>query len=76
MAQGQAGQAELMQGLGNTIAGRQGAATTSDINNIRNAAATTAGAAQPMYNLAAQQAGLAAPIFNAGQQAEPGATAL
>jgi hypothetical protein len=29
-----------------------------------------------MYNLAAQQAGLAAPIFNAGQQAEPGATAL
>jgi hypothetical protein len=67
-AQGAAGQGQIMGGLGSQILGRQGTQTTGDINAVRNAAATAAGAAQPIMNLAGQQAGLAQPIFNLGQQ--------
>jgi hypothetical protein len=73
--QGAVGQQQLMQGLGSTIAGRQGAGTTSDINAIRSAASTAAGAVQPIYNLGGaisglgtSQAGLAQPLVNMGQQ--------
>ena len=59
--QGQAGQAQLMQGLANQVAGRQGTPTTTDINAIRNAAATVGGTAQPIMGLGAQQAGAASP---------------
>ena len=67
VGQGAVGQADIMAGMANTIAGRQGAGTTTDINAMRNAAATTAGAAQPIFNLGATQAGLAQPIANLGQ---------
>src|SRR5258707_1772203 len=57
-----------MGGLANTIAGRQATGTTGDITGIRNAAATAAGATQPMYNLGASQAGLAQPLIGMGGQ--------
>ena len=66
--QGQDVQSQLMGGLAGQIAGRQGTQTTGDINNLRNAAATAAGAVQPMYNLGASQAGLAQPLIGMGQQ--------
>jgi hypothetical protein len=68
VAQGQATQQQLMQGLAGNILGRQGTPTTSDINNIRNAGATAAGAVQPIYNLGTSQAGLAGPLIGMGQQ--------
>jgi hypothetical protein len=67
-AQGQAGTAQIMGGLGGQILGRQGAGTTADINAVRNAAATAAGAVGPIYGLGAAQAGLAPGIIGAGQQ--------
>lgn len=68
VAQGQTGQSNIMSGLANTIAGRQKTGTTSDINAIRNAAATASTAVQPMYALGASQAGLAQPLIGMGQQ--------
>jgi hypothetical protein len=68
VAQGQTGQSALMQGLANTIAGRQATPTTSDIGNIQSAAATAAQATQPIYQLGASQAGLAQPLIGMGQQ--------
>ncbi len=68
VGQGAQGQANIMGGLANTIAGRQATGTTGDITGIRNAAATAAGATQPMYNLGASQAGLAQPLIGMGQQ--------
>jgi hypothetical protein len=68
VAQGAAGQGQIMSGLGSQILGRQGTQTTGDINAVRNAAATAAGAAQPIMNLAQQQAGLAQPLVGLGQQ--------
>jgi hypothetical protein len=68
VAQGAAGQGQIMSGLGSQILGRQGTQTTGDINAVRNAAATAAGAAQPIMNLAGQQAGLAQPLLGYGQQ--------
>jgi hypothetical protein len=65
---GTQGQAALMGGLANTIAGRQATPTTTDINAIRNAAATAAGAVQPIFGLGANQAGLAQPILGLGSQ--------
>ncbi len=67
-AQGQQGQANIMQGLQNQIAGRNAAGTTADIAGIRNAAQTAAGATQPIYNMGAAQAGLAQPLVGMGQQ--------
>lgn len=64
---GQAGQQQLMAGLGGQILGRMGTPTTSDINQIRNAGATVGGAVQPLMNLGAQQAGMGQPIYNVGQ---------
>jgi hypothetical protein len=70
VSQGAQAQGGMMSGLANMIAGRQGAQTTSDITGIRNAAATVAGTAQPVFNLGAQQAGLAPQLQGiAGQQA-------
>jgi hypothetical protein len=70
VSQGAQAQGGMMGGLANMIAGRQGAQTTSDISGIRNAAATAAGAAQPIFNLGAQQAGLAPQLQGlSGQQA-------
>jgi len=66
VSQGAQGQAGIMQGLGNMIAGRQATPTTSDIQNIQNAAATAGGAVQPIMNLGGQQAGAAQPIMNLG----------
>lgn len=68
VAGGQAGLSSIMQGMGNIITGRQGTDTTSDINAIRSAGATAAGATQPIYNLGASQAGLAQPLIGAGQR--------
>jgi hypothetical protein len=68
VAQGQTGQAAIMQGLANTIAGRQATPTTTNIQGIQNAAATAAGATQPIFNLGASQAGLAQPMIGLGQQ--------
>jgi hypothetical protein len=68
VGQGQQGQAQIMQGLQNQIAGRNATPTTADITGIRNAAATAAGATQPIYNLGASQAGLAQPLIGMGQQ--------
>jgi hypothetical protein len=67
-AQGQQGQAQIMQGLQNQIAGRNATGTTADITGIRNAAQTAAGATQPIYNMGASQAGLAQPLVGMGQQ--------
>lgn len=64
---GQAGQGQLMAGLGSQILGRMYSPTTSDINQIRNAAATVGGAVQPIMNLGAQQAGMGQPIYQVGQ---------
>jgi hypothetical protein len=70
VAQGAAGQQQIMGGLAGQILGRQGAPTTADITGIRNAAQTVAGVAQPVFNLGAQQAGLAPQLQGlAGQQA-------
>jgi hypothetical protein len=70
VSQGAQAQGGMMGGLANMIAGRQGAQTTGDISGIRNAAATVAGTAQPVFNLGAQQAGLAPQLQGiAGQQA-------
>jgi hypothetical protein len=63
-----AGLQNVMGGLGNQIAGRNATPTTTDINAIRNAASTAAGAVKPIMGLGAQQAGLAQPIANAGAQ--------
>ena len=68
VAAGQTGQSNIMSGLANTIAGRNEAGTTSDIGNIRNAAATAGQATQPIYDLGASQAGLAQPLIGMGQQ--------
>jgi hypothetical protein len=68
VATGAAGQAQIMQGLGNQILGRQGTQTTSDINALRAQAGAAASAAQPIFNLGATQAGLAQPITQLGQQ--------
>src|SRR4029077_19343771 len=68
VAQGGAGQGQILSGLGSQILGRQGTQTTGDINAVRNAARTAAGAAQPMMNLAGSQAGLAQPLIGLGQQ--------
>jgi hypothetical protein len=68
VGQGQQGQSQIMQGLANQIAGRGATPTTTDITGIRNAAATAAGATQPIYNLGATQAGLAQPLVGMGQQ--------
>lgn len=68
VAQGGTGQADIMQGLANTIAGRQATPTTQNIQNIGSAAATAAQATQPIYNLGAAQAGLASPLIGMGQQ--------
>jgi len=68
VAQGAAGQAQIMGGLGANILGRQGAQTTGDINAVRNAAATAAGAVPQIYGMGAAQAGLAPGIVSAGQQ--------
>jgi hypothetical protein len=68
VAQGQAGQAALMGGLANQIAGRQATPTTTDIQNIQNAAATAGGATQPIFNLGSSMAGLAQPMIGMGQQ--------
>jgi len=68
VGQGAQGQAQIMQGLQNQIAGRNATGTTADITGIRNAAATAAGATQPIYNLGASQAGLAQPLIGMGQQ--------
>jgi hypothetical protein len=68
VAKGAAGQGQIMSGLGSQILGRQGTQTTGDINAVRNAAKTAAGAAQPIMNLAGQQAGLAQPLIGLGQQ--------
>lgn len=57
VAAGQTGQSAIMSGLANDITGRQGGGTTTDINNIRDAASTAASATQPIYNLGASQAG-------------------
>lgn len=73
--QGAGLQAGAMQGLANTIAGRQATPTTQNIQNIQQAAGTAGQAVQPLYNLGASQtalgtsqAGLAQPIINAGSQ--------
>jgi hypothetical protein len=68
VGQGQANQSALMGGLANQIAGRMGTPTTTDIQNIQNAAATAAGATQPIYNLGSSMAGLAQPMVGMGQQ--------
>jgi hypothetical protein len=68
VATGAAGQAQIMQGLGNQILGRQGTQTTADINALRAQAGAAASAAQPIFNLGATQAGLAQPITQLGQQ--------
>ena len=68
VAQGAQGQAQIMQGLQNQIAGRNATPTTADITGIRNAAATAAGATQPIYSLGASQAGLAQPLIGMGAQ--------
>lgn len=68
VGQGQQGQSQIMQGLQNTIAGRNATPTTSDLTGVRNAAQTAAGAVQPMYGLGASQAGLAQPLIGMGQQ--------
>ena len=68
VAQGQAGQTALMSGLANTIAGRQAAPTTTDIQNIQNAAATAGTATQPVFDLASSLSGLAQPLMGLGQQ--------
>jgi hypothetical protein len=65
---GGGGQAGIMAGLANQIAGRYGSPTTTDINAIRNAASTAGGAIQPIFNLGGQQAAAAQPIFNLGAQ--------
>lgn len=68
VASGAAGQAQIMQGLGGQILGRQGTETTQDINALRAQAGAAASAAQPIFNLGATQAGLAQPITQLGQQ--------
>lgn len=68
VGQGAQGQAGIMQGLANTIAGRQGTQTTPNIQGIQNSAATAGAAVQPMYNLGSSQAGLAQPLIGMGQQ--------
>jgi hypothetical protein len=68
VAQGAGGQAQILSGLGSQILGRQGTQTTGDINAVRNAASTAAGAVQPIMNLGASQAGLAQPLIGLGQQ--------
>jgi hypothetical protein len=65
---GTGGQQAIMGGLGSQIMGRLGTGTTSDINAIRNAAATAGGAVQPIFNLGSQQAGLANQITGVGNQ--------
>jgi hypothetical protein len=65
---GQAGQQQLMGGLANQVMGRFGTPTTTDINAMRGAGATAAGAVQPIFNMGARQAGMAAPIYGLGQQ--------
>lgn len=71
----QGGLQSVMGGLANQISGRQGTPTTSDINNIRNAASTVGGAAQPIMNLAqpqvqmgAQQGAIGGQLAGMGQQ--------
>ena len=67
IASAQAGQGQIMQGLGGNILGRLGTQTTSDINALRAQAGTVASAAQPLFNLGATQAGMAQPVYNLGQ---------
>jgi hypothetical protein len=68
VAQGQQNQGAIMGGLANTIGGRQATPTTSDIQNIQNAAATAGSAVKPIFGLGQSQAGLAQPIANMGLQ--------
>jgi hypothetical protein len=65
---GTAGQQQIMGGLANMITGRQGTPTTTDINAIRGAGATAAGAVQPIFGYGAGQAAFATPIAGYGAQ--------
>lgn len=68
VAQGAAGQQQIMSGLGGDILGRQQTGTTSDINNIRSAAQQVAGTVNPILGLGSSQASLAPGMIGMGQQ--------
>jgi hypothetical protein len=67
---GQAGQQQVMAGLGSQILGRQADPTTSNITSMQNDAQSAASAVNPIYAAGAQQMAAANPIFGlAGQTA-------